>query len=728
MTDTAYNTRGLVRKQVDVLGNVTLYGYDDADRLVKTIQNASQTSYNNDYSGAGFDPILANYIPNSSADQDIVTTQAYDANGSPVQTVDALGNVTYSVYDALNRLVKTVRAAKATATISLNVGDTGYDATNDPRSTLYTPSAAPDRDLIETTDYDALGRVIRTQRLLENRPSAVWDTTLYGYDPLGRQVKVIRSASNPSYDLSADPSLSGYSASADADQDLVTTTSYDTQGRVLTTEDTMGTTTRLVYDGLNRQVRTIGNFVDQGEDPALWVWSNTNNRWETSTGTAIDLATKHDQNIVMETIYDSDGRVAETRDVLGRLAHNVYDSVGRVVRTITNYVAQGATDPQDWVWNNGWKQSSAGGAVAVSNGADNDENIVADTVYDGQGRVAQTIDQRNNTTLYFYDVLGRRVKTVTNYGVQGASDPANWVWSATHARWEDGAGNAISFGTDNDQNRISTTTYDVAGRGARTRDAAGVETRSDYDALGRWTQTTANYTDGVFNSAAPDEDLISLTAYNKGGQVVSTTDVRGTQTAFSYDKAGRRLIVTQAAGSPLATTSYTCYDKAGRVLRTISNWSNDVTKPDPDARDGVTGAWLFVPVNSGQLNDRDLVTLYDYDLASRQMKITDPLGNFTSTAYFKDGQVTSMTDPVGIVTLYRYDGLRGALVSSRARRSRRRSGALDLEQRLEKEQWHNGDCQRHEPRSERDRRSGAGSGWTGDEPARAAGQPDDLCL
>ena len=142
-----------------------------------------------------------------------------------------------------------------------------------------------------------------------------------------------------------------------------------------------------------------------------------------------------------------------------------------------------------------------------------------------------------------------------------------------------------------------------------------METRFTYDALGRRTQSIANYVDGSFSASVPDEDLISTTAYNKGGQVVSTTDVRATQTAFTYDKAGRRLTVVQAAGSPLVTTAYTCYDKAGRTLRTIANWANDPTKPAPDARDGVTGAWLFVPANNGQLNDQDLVTLYEYDLA-----------------------------------------------------------------------------------------------------------------
>lgn len=658
VTDTAYNARGLVRQQVDVLGNVTLYGYDDADRLVKTVQNASQPSYNNDYMGTSPDPSLGSYAPNIDADQDIVTIQAYDANGNLVESRDTLGNVTYTVYDPLNRPVKVVRSAKTAATLAHNVGDPGYAAENDPRSDDYTPSADPDRDAIETTECDALGHVIRTRRLLENRPSAMWDVTLYGYDPLGRQVKVIRSASVPDYDLGDDPDLSDYSASPSSDQDVVTSTTYDALGRVFFTEDPLGIQTRPVYDGLNRQVRTIANFIDQGEDPAEWVWSSLNSRWEQSGGSAIAHGTNHDQNSITEMIYDSDGRVEATRDVLGRLIHNVYDSVGRVVRTITNYVPQGASNPANWVWNNGWKQGSGGGALVVSHGADNDQNIVADTVYDALGRVTQTVDHRHNASFSCYDVLGRRVKTITNYLAQGVSDPVDWLWSGTNQRWEDGSGNAIDFGMDNDQNRISTTRYDLAGRVTHSRDSAGVETRYAYDTLGRRTQTTTNYVDGTFNPNVPDEDLISATGYNKGGQVVSTTDARGTQTAFTYDALGRRRTVIQAAGSPLATSSYTAYDKAGRVLRTIANWSNNPLQPLPDARDGITGDWRFVPADHGLLNDHDLVTQYEYDLASRPTKVTDPLSNFTTTTYFKDGQVSASADPAGVVTVYRYDRLR----------------------------------------------------------------------
>ena len=286
-----------------------------------------------------------------------------------------------------------------------------------------------------------------------------------------------------------------------------------------------------------------------------------------------------------------------------------------------------------------------------------DQNIIADTVYDDAGRVQQTVDVRQNVTYQVYDdVTGRRIMTIANYVPQSTSDPADWAWSTGNSRWEYSAGQAVDHGIDNDQNIISHTTYDLAGRVSATRDVAGIETRFEYDELGRRVKTIHNYVDGVFAAANPDEDLISETAYNVAGQVILTTDARGTQTAFTYDVTGRRVTITQAVDTYLETMSYTCYDKAGRVLRTIQNYHDNGVAPD--ARDETSGAWLFNPGTHGSRNDRNLITTFGYDKASRRTKVTDPAGNVTTTTYLKDGAVDTVTDPEGVDSLYRYDGLR----------------------------------------------------------------------
>jgi RHS repeat-associated protein len=548
VTDTSYNARGLVRSQTDVLGNVTLFGYDDADRLVKIVASASTPTYNNDYTGTNPDPTLASYTASSAVDKDIITTNQFDPAGNLVKTVDVLGNVSYTMYDVLNRPVKTVRNAKDAATIALNPGDGSYNAANDPRSASYTPDSAADRDLIDLTEYDAMGRVKRTQDV-----NGAW--TLFGYDAMGRQIKAIRSASNPTYNSAADPTLASYSPSSDADLDLITTTTFDSTGRVLYTTDVQGQRQWTAYDGLQRVVKTIGNAI----------------------GTATD---------------------------------------------------GGTNDPRS-------------GSYTPS--TDSDKDLIVTTTFDSSGRVQWTQDKLGNKTWYVYDSLSQIKKIITNCTYT----------SGTPAPEED----AYTGSNDSDKDIITRRTFDSRGRVVSIFDAAGYETRYEYDVLGRRTKTTINYVNGVFDSNFPDEDLISTTIYDLIGRVVTTTDMRGTQTSFTYDAVDRTLTVTQAANTALTTTGYTCYDKADRVLRTITNYRPAVSDPLPDARDG-SGNWLFAPATHGLHEDENLITTFTLDRLGRQTAVTDVMGNTTTTTYFKDGQADAMTDMLGVVTLHRYDKLR----------------------------------------------------------------------
>src|SRR5579871_6211704 len=171
VTDTTYNERGFVKSQIDVLGHVTLFGYDDAGRLIKTIQSASQPSYDNSYSGQHGDPSLSHYIVSPLPDVDIITTNTYDAVGNLIQSTDVLGNVTLTGYDALNRPVRVIR----------NASQPTYNTVADPTLAKYVVSSTADQDVLDYTEYDNAGRVSRTQDVNGN-----W--TLFGYDGLDRLV------------------------------------------------------------------------------------------------------------------------------------------------------------------------------------------------------------------------------------------------------------------------------------------------------------------------------------------------------------------------------------------------------------------------------------------------------------------------------------------------------------------------------------------------------------
>lgn len=218
------------------------------------------------------------------------------------------------------------------------------------------------------------------------------------------------------------------------------------------------------------------------------------------------------------------------------------------------------------------------------------------------GRVLETRATDGTITRMVYDGLGRRVMTIGNYASNG-DNPALWEWDDADEQWEESDGTAIDHNTDNDQN------------------------------------------------------LISLTVYNNAGQVISSRDARGTVTGFVYDDAGRRVSGVQAVDTHLETRNYTCFDKAGRVLRTIQNYLANTTSPDT----WTNGAWDFQPDVHGQHQDRNIIQSQTYDASSRVIERTDAENNSVSTAYNLNGTVDSMIDAAGVITAYRYDALRRRL-------------------------------------------------------------------
>ncbi|GAB5426354.1 MAG: hypothetical protein Crog4KO_35010 [Crocinitomicaceae bacterium] len=714
ISDTEYNGRGLVNMRRDVLGRVTLYGYNTADRLVKTVQNATKipfdgddeinsTEYDMRYVTGG-DPALIAYSPSSNADEDIITEQVYDPNGNVVKSIDARGSVTYTAYDELNRPAKVISNASKV--------DPNYNILTDLSLENYgNYSTDPDKDMVSITDYNAMGRVVQSKRLLENRGvSEEWDTTYYVYDSLGRQVRTIQHYVEPLSGLTPDswvyededgvPETPEFIWKDEADgnaidhgnndSNLITETVYDNQGRVKETLDVNRRVTSMVYDGLNRQVMTIANYVNPKIDPEVddtltykepdsWVWEN--DQWKDEPSGDEILHGDNDQNIISQTVYDSDGRVESTRNVEGLVSRNAYDGVGRSLLRVQNYVEQ-ATTPDNWGWTSGEWQD--GGSVTIDRGDNYDQNIISKPDYDDEQRVFQTRDARGNLSRQVYDEAGRTVMSIANYveQVDGSGNPVpaeTWYWDNAWKGVADVSNTIVEIdhGTKKDQNRISTSEFDLLGRAYRTRDVAGRESYTVYDAVGRvvrriqnyveqgtsipdeWLWTNGRYEDGagtaIDHGIDNDQNIISETVYNQAGQVVSSRDAFGTESSFVYDSAGRRLQVIQASNTDLATASYTCFDKAGRVLRSIANYKD--TGASPDIWD-IDGNWAFQAENHGKYRDSNIISEMVYDRASRRVSSVNAVGDVSQTTYFKDGQVDSMTDPEGMVTVYRYDALR----------------------------------------------------------------------
>jgi len=708
--DVAYNARGQVRLRRDVAGTGALYGYDDADRLVKVIQSAKTATYNNDYIGTTPDPDLSDYsVDTALSDQDIVTQQMYDPAGNLVKQIDARGTVSFIAYDALNRPVKVIAAASQPS----------YNILADLDLSAYILSTTSDQDLVTEMTYDTAGRLFSTRTLIENRGTTpVWDETRYTYDSLGRQRLVIQhyqaqGSSDPknwawdTTDLRWEDGagnaisflLTGAGRADNVEVNVITEHLYDSLSREYMTRDALGHLTYQVYDALNRVVMQISNYVDQGgSDPVSWIWDATDKRWERPGNIAIehrsrptDFPDLYDQNIITATDYDGNSRVDSNRAPDGTLSQTGYDNLKRRKISIANYVQQGngltTNAPIAWVWddvNDVW-ETGTGTAITRTSTYDTsytttDVNSVSQPEYTDESRIKQVRDTHGVVTYYVYDRLGRQTRAISSYVEQGTPvvDPSLWVWDdGTDKRWELPNGTAVASGQRKDLNRILETTYDVQGRVVSTRDTRGQVTCYAYDRLGRRTHQVVNYkltsdpalwvwddgTDQRWEDGSGttisfgtkfDQNLIGWSKYDKSGLLIQTRDVRGTLTDLTYDGANRRLTSTMASGTAIATIYRTCYNKAGHVLRTIQNWKDSGTSPDL----WTSGVWAFDPTTHGTQNDENLITTNLYDAANRVIETLDPLKRSQKTDYDVDGAVRTSTDPLNVKTRFEYDGLR----------------------------------------------------------------------
>ncbi len=224
VTVNAYDAVGRLVRTTDTLGRSDWTCYDNANRVVKTVQNAS-----------GGVPCDGNYSPGSDSAYDRITVYTYDEAGNLIATTDPAGRITRTYYDALNRPTVSVQ----------NLSGQAVEVTTPPD---YDP-AYPDQNLRTTTTYDAAGHVL-------SAADNVGTLMQLCYDVLGRAVKSVQNATV------ADP-CGSYTVSGSADQDLTSQTVYDANGNVIASIDTQGRITRTYYDALNRPEVVVSNLTGQ---------------------------------------------------------------------------------------------------------------------------------------------------------------------------------------------------------------------------------------------------------------------------------------------------------------------------------------------------------------------------------------------------------------------------------------------------------------------------------
>ncbi len=352
--------------------------------------------------------------------------------------------------------------------------------------------------------------------------------------------------------------------------------------------------------------------------------------------------------------YDSAGDLAQTTNRLGLVSTYTYDSLGRQLSD---------TEVSD----------TYPAGLTTSHSYDGLDRVVTETDPAATDRVTGAV--HTQTTSYTYDPDSSVLTTTIGDATGG--DP-----SRTTTRTFTALGQLLAS-TDPLGNRTSYT-YDAFGDRVSVTDAAGQTTDYTYDALGHLLTTVlVGYTGDPANPQPPANLTEESRAYDPAGRLASVTNVKGTETdytyygdnrpaatyvvtttgrqletGFTYDANGHAVSETQPGGLVTQAT----YDAAGELLTQTA----DPSGVDRTATFGydVDGNAVSTKLTGGGATQTRSTT---YNAMDEELSTTvaNTGGNLT-TSVTRDqrGVVTSQTDPLGNTTYVQNDESGRAVVET----------------------------------------------------------------
>ena len=306
------------------------------------------------------------------------------------------------------------------------------------------------------------------------------------------------------------------------------------------------------------------------------------------------------------------GAVAERTDSLGRTRRTEYDGKWRISAKI---------DPS------GRREEFTHDAKGQVQNRQRLGRIEERNERDANGRLSLRVDRSGRETRHDRDANGRLSR------LQQASG------ETSEFRY-DGWGRIVSY----QSNRGGQQKFTYSGRGLKDSwtDALGNVTRYGYDAQDR----LVSVTDPV--------GRLTRSERNERGLVTKITGPNGATMQFVYDTYGRKTAETDPRGR---TTKLT-YDELSRVIRQ-EDYAGRVTTFDYTEIPQGCGSCTLTPRPSRIVAPDGTVTAMLYDTEGQLLSRTVAQGTAaqatTLFSYDNDGNMTSMTDPLGRVTRYTYD-------------------------------------------------------------------------
>jgi RHS repeat-associated protein len=503
--------------------------------------------------------------------------------GQPTSITNALSKTTSLTYDSYGRLTRITQPEgdyvemtlddRSNVTATRQVPKGGTPGPTNIRTFATYPSTCdnPKTCNSPTSTTDASGKV-----------------TDYTYDPTSGKVLTV-TAPAPTVGAIRPQTRYSYTLVGDVYQ-LTGVSACQTSASCLGTADE--TRTVIGYDA-NGNVASVARGAAGGASLTATTTAAYNAMGDV-TGIDGPLAGTDDTTIFR---YDAArrrvGTIAADPDGAGvrqRQAEKViYDSAGRTTISEAGTVT-GITDP-DWA---GFVSAQQITSSYANNRKVKDVLTAGGTTY--------------GVTEYNYDAVGRSLCTAQRM------DSASWGTALASTCTP-----VITTGPNAD--RITKTSYDVAGRVTKTQSALGTSVAAD--------DATSTYTDN--------------------GKLATVTDAEGNKTTYEYDSYDRLSktrypVVTAGAGSS-STTDYELlgYDKNGNVT-------------SRQLRDGTSIAFSYDALNRVTLKDLptpDVDVAYSYDLLSRVTLVQKGTAQHTLT-YDALGRLTREAQPFGAMD-YQYD-------------------------------------------------------------------------
>ena len=544
--------------------------YDANNNVIrKEIQNISaqgllqiNTHYSQSYEYEILDEITRSFYE-VDENKTVVTEYEYDNNRN--RTLERYGeavnnnqptNTTRFIYDERDLLFKTIRA-EGSSEQSSNQFD--YD----PNKNLITRIIGQeDNPRVNQLIYDGYDRLVSTFDAMANEAVFNYDENhnLVRTQTNGELVDISGNNSNQrlqeinlTYDAMDRKVRSDQSFFVTETQNVIADglatvlTFYNDNSQIVRLVDDNSHQTLITYDTANRRA----SIMDHKENTVLSNYDANSNIISSIETEKSDLGNA-DESFVTTLTYDNLDRLIKRVDNENNTHEYSYDSRNNLIETVDALRVNNVIDPGNITFKeyDGLNRLIATHRLLTADGTGTGNQvgaIVTRQQWDDSSRLVVQQDDNGNSTLYSYDALNRKTKTIFADGTQ------NSAGYDVHSN--------VIFNEDANSNNVSSQ-YDLLNRVISRSITPGVGVSNDisfeaykYDGLSRlihgedddsivkrFYDSLSRVTEEILNG----QNMIAV--YDGVGNQISSTYPSGRVVTNSYDELNRKKIVSDQTG------------------------------------------------------------------------------------------------------------------------------------------------------------------------------------